>query len=90
MAMEIVGYILFTIGCIVGLVGDVMILTAVYRRGTILFIVFLVLPVAALVFSIANIRKMWLPLGVSIGGCLMAFFGVQISGSENLMEVLFG
>ena len=42
--MEFVGYILFGLGLLIALVGDVMILTSVYHRGTILFIVCLVVP----------------------------------------------
>jgi hypothetical protein len=88
--MEIVAQILFVSGSLVGLAGDAMILTEAYRRGTILFIACLVLPFVALGFALVHIRKLWLPLTISVVGGLIAFVGVRLCGSEALLEALFG
>jgi hypothetical protein len=88
--MSIAGYIIAAVGILLGLVGDVMILTAVYRRGAILFITCVVLPLAAWAFALVHFRRLWLPLALSIGGVLIAGLGVWLSGSERFAEVFFG
>ena len=66
--MSIVGYILAVLGILLGLAGDIMILTAVYRRGAILFVTCLLLPFAAWAFALVHYSRLWLPLVLSIGG----------------------
>jgi hypothetical protein len=88
--MEIIGYIVAGIGILIAVAGELMVLTAIYRRGAILFITCLVVPFLPLAFALAHIRTLWLPVLLAFAGCLFAFGGVWLSGSEGLMEVLFG
>lgn len=88
--MGIIGHILAVLGILLGLAGDIMILTAVYRRGTILFATCLILPFAAWAFALVHIRRLWLPLVLSVGGLLTAGAGVWISGSDRLAQAIFG
>ena len=88
--MSILAYTLAGIGVLLALTGDVIILTQVFRRGWILFITCLTIPFAAWLFALVHIRKLWLPLVLSIGGGFVAFGGVKLSGSDSLMNFLFG
>ena len=71
---------------LVALVGDVMILTAIYHRGVVLFVTCLVIPFAALAFALVHLRRLWFPSVFSLGGCLLVCGGVWLSGSESLAE----
>jgi hypothetical protein len=88
--MTVIGCILAGMGLLAGLTGEIMILTAVYRRGAILFITCLVIPLAAWAFAIVHIRRLWVPFLLSLGGCILAWTGVWLTGSEEFTEALFG
>lgn len=88
--MSIVGYVIAVLGILLGLAGDVMILTAVYRRGAILFVTCLVIPFAAWAFALVHFRRLWQPLMLSIAGVVIGCAGVWLSGSERFAEVIFG
>jgi hypothetical protein len=87
--MQLIAYTIVGLGILLGLAGDVMILTTAYGRGRILFIACLALPFVALAFAVVHIRKLWLALALSLGGCIIAFIGVRLAGSDKLMEILF-
>lgn len=87
--MENLGYILLSLGCIVGVVGEVMILTAALHRGAILFMGCLLIPFVAWGFALTHVRKLWLPLTLTMAGCAFAFLGLRLCGCENPMEILF-
>ncbi len=88
--MEVIGYSLFALGCIMGLIGEVMLLTAVYHRGTVLFAVCLLLPFALYGFAVVHIRRLWLPLVLAIAGIAVVLLGVRLAGYEHPMEKVFG
>ena len=80
--MEVIGYSICVLGCIMGLIGELMLLTAVYRRGTILFVVCLMIPFALYGFAVVHIRRLWLPLTLAIAGIVVLLLGRRMAGWE--------
>ena len=77
--MNILGNILFVIGCIVGLAGDVMFLNVVYRRSLAWFFGCLFLPFVDDVFLLMHWRAAWKPCVISLVGLLVAFVGALMA-----------
>ncbi len=88
--MEVIGYSVCALGCIMGLIGEVMLLTAVYHRGTVLFAACLLIPFALYGFAVVHIRKLWLPLVLAIAGIAVVLLGLRLAGCEYPMEEVFG
>lgn len=80
--MEVIGYSVCVLGCIMGLIGELMLLTAVYHRGAILFVVCLTIPFALYWFALVHIRRLWLPLFLAIAGILVVLLGLRMGGCE--------
>ena len=87
--MEIVGYCTFLGGLTVCLLGEAMICARAYRRGVLLFMACLVIPFVAWAFCLQRIRELWFPLVLAVGGCLMAFGGAMLCGSDEIMKAFF-
>ena len=88
--MEVVGQSIVAVGVILWVVSELMLLTAVYHRGTILFIVCLLMPFALYAFAVVHIRKLWLPLTLAMAGMMVVFLGLRLAGCEYPMEEMFG
>jgi hypothetical protein len=59
--MEWIGFILIFVGVIAALCGEVMILTEAYKRGLILFLACLIVPLVWVIFVALNLKKTALP-----------------------------
>ncbi len=88
--MNIIGYIFCGIGCVLGLLGEIRLLVAVYHRGVVLFVVCLFIPFALYGFAIAHIRRLWLPFAMSIVGLALLLMGLRLTGCEFPLEEVFG
>lgn len=80
--MIAIGYILLVLGCIVGLVGDVMFLTVAYKRSLLWFFGCLFVPIVWFVFFFMNLRATARPFAISIVGLLVACLGGWMAGIE--------
>jgi hypothetical protein len=87
--MSIIGFILLVLGTIACLIGEIMIMVETLRRGAVLFVTCFFIPIAALVFVLVNVRRLWIPLILDIVGCLMFYGGTSIPGAEALARIIF-
>jgi hypothetical protein len=80
--MVIAGYILAVVGCLVFLVGQVMLLKAAYKRGLGWFFGCLFCAPVWLVFLAFDFAAAVKPLGVAVAGLLLAALGGWMAGIE--------
>ena len=80
--MVTIGYILFGLGCVIYLVGDVMFLTVAYKRNLWWFLGCLFVPVIWVVFFLLNFKATLKPFAISTAGLLLAVIGVWMAGIE--------
>lgn len=80
--MAVLGYILLALGCLIGLVGDVMFLTVAYKRGLWCFVGCLFIPIVWLVFFFMNLKATAKPFAISTAGLLIACFGGWMAGIQ--------
>ncbi|MBI3417648.1 MAG: hypothetical protein HY043_20340 [Verrucomicrobia bacterium] len=78
--MTLLGYILFGLGCLAGLVGDVQFLVVAYRHGLTWFFTCLFLPFVGLLFFLLHVRETWRPVLLSTVGFVVASTGYVIGG----------
>jgi hypothetical protein len=83
-AMTILGYILFGLGCIAGLIGDVRFLVLTYRHGVGWFLTCLIFPIIGWVFFLLHAKDVWQPVVLSIAGFIVAGIGYSIAEFEFL------
>ena len=82
--MTVLGYILFGLGCLVGLAGDIRFMVITYRHGLIWFFTCLFLPVIGWIFFLMFFKEAWRPVLLSTGGFVVACFGYWIGGLDFL------
>ena len=82
--MTVLGYILFGVGCIIGLVGDMKFLVVAYRRSLLWLFGCLFFPPVGLIFFLLNVRETWKPFVLSTVGFLIAGLGYWVGGSDFL------
>ena len=82
--MTVLGYILFWLGCIAGLVGDVRFLVVAYRHGLGWFFMCLFLPVVGWIFFLLHAKETWRPVVLSLTGFLVAGIGYWIGDFDFL------
>ncbi len=70
---------LCVLGWLLAFVGELMILTAAYHRGPVLFVACLVIPFAPYGFAVAHLRKLWLPATLALAGCAILILGLHLS-----------
>lgn len=87
--MVIVGYILCVLGAFALLAGHLMILTAAYHRGPILFLGCVLVPFAVCLFALWHLKRLWMPLGLVVGGCGLALGGFWLQGYEYPLDEMF-
>jgi hypothetical protein len=73
--MHGIGAILFAVGVVAGLTGDLMILIRAYRYSAFWFLACLFLPFVGWLFALLRMPRPALPLSLSAGGALVAFVG---------------
>jgi hypothetical protein len=82
--MILLGYILFALGCLAGLVGDVRFLAIAYRHGFGWFFTCLFIPLVGWVFFVFYARETWRPAALSVAGFLVAGIGYWLGGFSFL------
>jgi hypothetical protein len=78
--VTILAYSLFGLGCLVWLVGEVLFLTATYRRGWIWFLTCLFIPFVSLIFFLTHLMETWRPVAISTAGVVIACIGYRAGG----------
>jgi len=78
--MVAIGYILLVLGCIVGLIGEIMFLTVAYKRNLWWFFGCLFIPLVSLVFFIFNLRATANSFCLQIFGLLIIGLGAWMAG----------
>ena len=78
--MIVIGYILLAVGCIAGLVGQVMLLTVAYRRSLGWFLACLFIPLFELALLCVQFGLTYRPFGIAIAGLLIACLGGWMAG----------
>ena len=74
------GYILMTVGFLVGIYGEVRFLVVAYSRNLWWFFGCLFVPVVGWVFLFLNFKATIKPFGLSLLGLLLAGLGCWMSG----------
>lgn len=83
--MTVLGYILFGLGCIAGLVGEVRFLVITYRHGLVWFFTCLFIPFVGFFFFMSHFRETWRPVLLSTAGLIVASVGYWIVGFDFLI-----
>jgi hypothetical protein len=78
--MIVGGHILFALGLIVGLIGDVIFLAAAYRHGLWWFLGCLFIPIVWVLFFFLNVKETLKPFVISFAGFLLAGTGGLMAG----------
>jgi hypothetical protein len=87
--MDITGILLCVLGSVVAFVGEWMILTAAFHRGTILSIGCLLIPIVVYAFALTHPRRLWLPLTMAVAGVLAVLGGLWLRRCERPLEALY-
>ena len=82
--MTVIGYILFGLGCLAGLAGDIRFLVITYRHGLVWFFTCLFIPMVGWVFLLTHFRETWRPMLLSVTGSAVACIGYWI-GDLNFL-----
>ncbi|HNQ90699.1 MAG TPA: hypothetical protein PKM73_18955 [Verrucomicrobiota bacterium] len=82
LSMITLGYLLFCLGCLIALAGDIGFLVIARRSGPACFWSCMLLPPVSLIFFILNLKATWKPVGISLVGLVMAGLGCQIAGMD--------
>jgi hypothetical protein len=82
--VTIVGYLIFLFGCLVALFGQVLLLTAAYRRGVIWLLACILIPLVSFIFFLLHIRETWKAVALQIIGLLIAGVGYWAGGLDFL------
>ena len=78
----VVGYVVFYVGLLLALAGDVGMLVIARRHGPGTFWGCLFLPPVLLLFLLLNLRATWRPFVLSLVGLVVAGLGSQVAGIE--------
>jgi hypothetical protein len=82
--MTVLGYILFALGCLAGLAGDVRFMVITYRKGLVWFFTCLFLPVVGWIFLLMYFKEAWRPVLLSAAGFVVACVGYAIGHLDFL------
>lgn len=82
--MTVVAYMLFILGLMVGLAGDIRFLVVAYRQGTGWFLACLLLPLAGWLFFLLYTKDTWRPVALSIAGFIIAGIGYMVGPVDFL------
>ncbi len=79
-----VAYILFWLGMVVWLVGDLMFLAVVFRYSLVWFWGCLFIPLLDWIYFLFNMKRTWKPTLIATVGCLLAEGGYWLGGFSFL------
>jgi hypothetical protein len=79
------GFILFGLGCLVGLAGELRFLVLTYRHGTVWFFTCLFLPVISWIFFLTHFKEAWRPMLLAMAGVGVAGLGYWIGDLDFLV-----
>jgi hypothetical protein len=82
--MTVLVYILFGLGCIAEIVGDVQFLVITYRHGLVWFFTCLFIPFVGLFCFMSHFRATWRPVLLATAGLIVASVGYWIGGFDFL------
>lgn len=82
--MTAIGYIMFWLGMIVWLVGNLMFLVIVFRNSLVWFFGCLLVPFLDLSYFLLYPKQTWKPMLIAIVGCLAAVGGYCLAGFSFL------
>jgi len=82
--MIVLGYILFALGCLLGLAGDIRFMVITYRHGFGWFFTCLFVPLVGWIFFLLFTKETWKPVVVSLVGLVIAGFGYWLGGFDFL------
>ena len=80
--MVIFGYILLFVGSIAIIIGEIMLLTAAYKRSLVWFFGCLFFPIFWLLFLFSNLKLTIKPFCVFLLGLVAGWFGYRLTGIE--------
>ena len=80
--MDIVGCMLFVIGCVATCIGEVMILAFAYKRSVGSFFACLFLPFFSWLYLVLYVRPAAKPFGLVVAGLLLVFLGAWLGDIE--------
>jgi hypothetical protein len=82
--MTAFGSILFVLGLIVWVAGEVMLLAIVYRRSLVWFFGCLFVPFVGFIFFLLNVKQTWKPVVLATVGFLVTGIGYWVGGFQFL------
>jgi hypothetical protein len=81
--MMALGHILFWLGAIIGLIGDIMFLAIVFRYSRVWFFGYLFIPFLNWVYFAFNARQTWKPTLIATVGTLISVVGWWLGGFSS-------
>lgn len=82
--MIMVGSILFLVGMVAWLAGEVRLLAIAYRQGLLWFLGCLFVPFVGWVFFLLNVKQAWKPVVIATVGFVLAGVGYWAGGLDFL------
>jgi FtsH-binding integral membrane protein len=73
--MNVIGYILFGVGFLAVLLGEILFLTVAYKRSFLWFFGCLFVPIVCWIFFFFNMKATIRPLALQISGLILAAVG---------------
>jgi len=82
--MTTLGAILFGLGCVMSLVGEIRFLVIAYRHGAGWLFACLFIPPVALLFFLLHMKETWQAMLLIVAGYAAAISGYQLGGFNFL------
>jgi hypothetical protein len=84
LTMFILGSIIFGLGLLTWLAGEIRLLAIAYRRSMVWFLGCLFVPFVSWVFFLLNVKQAWRPVVVATVGFIVTLFGYWAGGLDLL------
>lgn len=82
--MIVLGSIMFALGCLIGLAGDIRFMVVTYRHGFGWLFTCLFLPLVGWIFFLFFTKESWKPVTLSLAGFVIAGIGYWLGGFQFL------
>ena len=83
--MLIIGFIVFVVGLVTWIAGELRLLVLAYRQSLLWFFGCLFVPFVSWIFFLLNVRQAWKSVAMATGGFLLAGLGYWAGGLEFLL-----